>query len=61
MLCNIAGISWAEHATEITEEMWDKMIAVNLSSVFWLSQAALPHLLPHAGKPDYDAGRKPRR
>ena len=59
VLCNVAGISWAEHATEITEEMWDKMIAVNLSSVFWLSQAALPHLLPQAGTPDYEKGENP--
>ncbi len=59
VLCNVAGISWAEHATEITEELWDKMIAVNLSSVFWLSQAALPHLLPQAGTPDYEKGENP--
>lgn len=48
ILCNIAGISWAEHAADVTEEMWDKMMAINLSGVFWMSQAALPHLLQQA-------------
>ncbi len=49
VLCNIAGISWAEHVVNVTEEMWDKMMGVNLSGVFWMSQAALPHLLEQAG------------
>lgn len=49
VLCNIAGISWAEHVVNVTEEMWNKMMGVNLSGVFWMSQAALPHLLEVAG------------
>ncbi len=57
ILCNIAGISWAEHAVNVTEEMWDKMIGINLSGVFWMSQAALPHLLEQAGGAAPDESR----
>jgi NAD(P)-dependent dehydrogenase (short-subunit alcohol dehydrogenase family) len=35
--------------TEITEEDWDRMIAVNQTAVFFLSQAAIPHLEESAG------------
>ena len=48
ILCNVAGISWAEHVTNITEQMWDQMLGVNLSGVFWMTQAALPELLEQA-------------
>lgn len=44
ILCNIAGIAWAEHITEIREEDWRRMMEINLNSVFFLCQAAMPHL-----------------
>jgi meso-butanediol dehydrogenase/(S,S)-butanediol dehydrogenase/diacetyl reductase len=49
VLCNIAGISMFDHMTEFSDEQWHRMVGVNLSSVFFLSQAAIPHLLESRG------------
>ena len=49
VLCNIAGVMYWGHATEITEAEWNRILAVNLSGVFFLSQAAIPHLLETRG------------
>lgn len=49
VLCNIAGIIGFAHATAVTTAAWEKIIAVNLSAPFYLSQAALPHLLEAHG------------
>jgi len=42
---NIAGIARSQHVPDVTEADWDRMVAVNLSGVFWCAQAAIPHLL----------------
>jgi meso-butanediol dehydrogenase/(S,S)-butanediol dehydrogenase/diacetyl reductase len=44
ILLNVAGIVQIERMSEITEEEWDRMLAINQSAVFFLSQAAIPHL-----------------
>jgi meso-butanediol dehydrogenase/(S,S)-butanediol dehydrogenase/diacetyl reductase len=49
VLCNIAGISKLDHLANYSDEQWNSMVAVNLSSVFFLSQAAMPHLLESQG------------
>ena len=49
VLCNIAGISKLDHLGNYSDEQWHSMVAVNLSSVFFLSQAAMPHLLESRG------------
>lgn len=49
VLCNIAGIFMSRRLTEIEEEEWQRMIAINLNSVFYLSQAAMPHLIESKG------------
>jgi len=49
VLCNIAGIAGAEHFEKVTDEFWNRIIAVNLSSVFFLSRTAIPHLLETKG------------
>ena len=49
VLCNIAGIARASHLAEVSQEQWQRMLDVNLSSVFYLSQAAMPHLLESRG------------
>ena len=49
ILLNIAGIAQIERMTEITEAEWDRMVAINQSAVFFLSQAAIPHLIESAG------------
>jgi meso-butanediol dehydrogenase/(S,S)-butanediol dehydrogenase/diacetyl reductase len=49
VLCNIAGVMCWGHATEISEAEWSRVVAVNLSGVFFLCQAAIPHLLETRG------------
>lgn len=49
LLCNVAGILCWGHAAEISAADWDRTLAVNLSGVFFLSQAAIPHLLETRG------------
>jgi meso-butanediol dehydrogenase/(S,S)-butanediol dehydrogenase/diacetyl reductase len=49
VLCNIAGVSKLDHLANFTDELWSRMLAINLSSVFFLSQAAMPHLLASRG------------
>lgn len=44
-LCNVAGILRLANSAEMTVEEWNLVIAVNLSAPFFLSQAAIPHLL----------------
>lgn len=44
ILCNIAGIALCDNMESITDEQWQRMIAINLNSVFFLSRAAVPHL-----------------
>jgi NAD(P)-dependent dehydrogenase (short-subunit alcohol dehydrogenase family) len=49
VLGNIAGIARAEHVTEVTESQYRQMMGVNIDGPFFLSQAAIPHLLESAG------------
>lgn len=49
MLCNIAGImDWAP-LDQFGEERWERMMRVNLSGMFYLCQAVIPHLLKTKG------------
>ncbi|MAE95769.1 MAG: short-chain dehydrogenase [Deltaproteobacteria bacterium] len=49
VLCNVAGVLRGAAVDEVTEEEWDLLMSVNLGAVFFLSQAALPHLLATKG------------
>ena len=49
VLGNIAGLSWQDRVADVTEEGWDRMFGVNVKGVFFLTQAALPHLLESGG------------
>jgi meso-butanediol dehydrogenase/(S,S)-butanediol dehydrogenase/diacetyl reductase len=49
VLCNIAGIAMSKHVKDISEADWSRMVNINLNSVFFMSQAALPHLLASKG------------
>ncbi len=49
ILCNIAGIAGASHFADISDDYWRRMVGINLDSVFYLSQAAMPHLLQSKG------------
>jgi meso-butanediol dehydrogenase/(S,S)-butanediol dehydrogenase/diacetyl reductase len=49
VLCNIAGVGSFQNTAEVTAEEWNRVIAINLSGTFFMSQAALPHLLERRG------------
>ena len=49
VLVNNAGVGAFGYVTEITAEVWDRTIASTLSSVFYASRAALPHLIARKG------------
>ncbi len=48
-LCNIAGIIRMAHSHEMPREHFEQTIAINLSAPWFLSQAAIPHLLETNG------------
>lgn len=49
VLVNNAGIGAFGFVTEIAPETWEKIIATTLSSVFYASRAAIPHLIKRRG------------
>lgn len=46
---NIAGVANQRHVHQVTEEDWDLMNAVNVKGMFFLTQAALPHVIARDG------------
>ncbi len=48
-LCNIAAVFIPCHSADMSNEAWDRTIAVNLSAPFHLIQAAIPQLLESHG------------
>jgi NAD(P)-dependent dehydrogenase (short-subunit alcohol dehydrogenase family) len=48
-LCNVAGILRVGHSHEVTLELWNRIIAVNLTGTFLMCQAAIPHLIATRG------------
>jgi len=49
VLANVAGIGFSRRIGEVTPEEWRRVIDVNLTGTFLLSQAALPPLLDGRG------------
>jgi len=49
LLANVAGVMYWGHLTDISEADWARTLGVNLSGVFFLCQAAVPHLLETKG------------
>jgi len=49
VLCNIAGIAAGAHFTDIAEDAYRRMVAVNMDAPFFFCQAAIPHLLATGG------------
>jgi 3-oxoacyl-[acyl-carrier protein] reductase len=49
ILVNNAGVGGFAPVAETTDELWDRIVATNLSSVFRLTRAALPHLSKQGG------------
>ena len=49
VLCNIAGVLDYGPTAELSDERWLRVLQVNLNGVFFLSRAAVPHLLKTRG------------
>jgi NAD(P)-dependent dehydrogenase (short-subunit alcohol dehydrogenase family) len=49
VVINNAGISIRHNFLEITPEEWAKVIAVNLTGVFYVAQTAARHMMRHGG------------
>ncbi|MEH6606259.1 MAG: SDR family oxidoreductase [Pseudomonadales bacterium] len=49
VLVNIAGAHQMRHTADVSVAEWEQDLAVNLSGPFFLSQAAIPHLLSSKG------------
>lgn len=49
VLVNVAGFHQMRHTTTMSDDEWDRDLAVNLNGPFYLCRAALPHLLESAG------------
>jgi 2-deoxy-D-gluconate 3-dehydrogenase len=50
VLINCAGMNRRKPIVEVTEDDYDTIMAVNLKSLYFLSQAAYPHLRERGGK-----------
>jgi len=48
-LCNVAGILHFDHTHELPLATWRRILSVNLDGTFFMTQAALPHLLAARG------------
>ncbi|MAL96213.1 MAG: short-chain dehydrogenase [Haliea sp.] len=44
LVCNIAGIQKWDHFAQITDDTWNRLVAINLNSVFFISREAMPLL-----------------
>ena len=49
VLINNAGISIRHNFLDITPEEWDRVVAVNLTGVFYMAQSAARHMMRHDG------------
>jgi NAD(P)-dependent dehydrogenase (short-subunit alcohol dehydrogenase family) len=49
VLVNVAGFHQMRHTPTMSDEEWERDLAVNLNGPFFLCRAALPHLLESAG------------
>ncbi len=49
VLANVAGVNWFSKVEDITLELWNRHLAVNLTGPMLVTQAALPHLRASIG------------
>ncbi|WP_020104438.1 MULTISPECIES: SDR family oxidoreductase [Mycobacteriaceae] len=49
VLVNVAGFHVMRHTLSVTDDDWDRDLAVNLNGPFYLTRAALPQLLENGG------------
>jgi NAD(P)-dependent dehydrogenase (short-subunit alcohol dehydrogenase family) len=45
VVANVAGILHLEHTARLTDADWNRVLGVNLNGTFFISRAAVPHLL----------------
>jgi len=48
-LVNAAAVTRRGRISELPDDAWDKLVAVNLSSVFWACRATIPHMIRSGG------------
>lgn len=48
-LVNAAAVTRRGLISEIPDDAWDKLVAVNLSSVYWACRATIPHMIRSGG------------
>ena len=49
ILVNVAGLMRFNHATQVPEEEFWRIMQINAAAPFWFAQAAIPHLLVTEG------------
>jgi NAD(P)-dependent dehydrogenase (short-subunit alcohol dehydrogenase family) len=49
VLCNIAGVVRIGKIADVTPADWQLLVNANMAAPFWLSQAAIPHLIKSEG------------
>jgi len=49
ILANVAGVNWFSKIDDITLDLWNRHLAVNLTGPMLVTQAALPHLRASKG------------
>jgi NAD(P)-dependent dehydrogenase (short-subunit alcohol dehydrogenase family) len=49
VVCNVAGIARFGNSVDVPLAEWEQVLRVNLTGVFIVCQATLPHLLEHGG------------
>jgi NAD(P)-dependent dehydrogenase (short-subunit alcohol dehydrogenase family) len=49
VLVNVAGVNWFSKIDDITLELWNRHLAVNLTGPMLVTQASLPHLRASTG------------
>lgn len=49
ILCNIAGVLDFGRFADVDQSRWDRVIAVNLTGVYHMCRAAMPHLIERRG------------
>jgi len=45
VVANVAGVLHIEHTARVTDADWSRVLGVNLNGTFYVSRAAVPHLL----------------
>lgn len=49
VMANVAGVARSHHMADVDEDTWNLIMDVNVAGMFWMSQAALPHLIERSG------------